>query len=95
MLGYLITKDEDNYTDYHKAVKTLIERQIQTVDDREYTPEEIGNAIDAIKCKNAPGEDEITGDIFQRAYKQFPHLINTYSAGVGHGTVFGIFEKLN
>jgi hypothetical protein len=40
-------------------------------------PEEIGNAIDAIYCKKAPGEDGITSDIFQCAYKQFPNLINT------------------
>jgi ribonuclease HI len=78
MLDYLITKDvEDNDTDYHKEVRTLAEQPIQTEDDREYTPEEIGEAIGAIKCKKAPGEDGITGDIFQRAYKQFPHLINT------------------
>jgi hypothetical protein len=33
--------------------------------------------IDALKCKKAPGDDGITSDIFQRAYKQFPNLINT------------------
>jgi len=37
----------------------------------------MGNAIDAIHCRKAPGEDGITSDIFQRAYKQFPNLINT------------------
>jgi hypothetical protein len=78
VLGYLITKDEeDNDSDYNKTIRTLTERPIQTADDREYTPEEIGNAIDAINCKNAPGEDWITSDIFQHAYKQFPNLINT------------------
>jgi hypothetical protein len=51
MLDYLITKDEeDNDSDYHKTIRTLTELHIQTADDREYTDEEIGNAIDAIKC---------------------------------------------
>jgi hypothetical protein len=43
----------------------------------EYTPEEIGNAIDAINRKKAPGENGISSDIFQRAYKQFPKLKHT------------------
>jgi len=78
MLDYLITKDEeDNDLDYHKTIRILTERPIQTADDREYTPEEIWNAIDAINCEKASGEDGITSDIFQRAYKQFPTFINT------------------
>jgi len=30
-----------------------------------------------LTVKKTPGEDGIIGDIFQRAYKQFPKLINT------------------
>ena len=80
ILDYLITKDEeDSDSDYHKTIRILTELPIQTADDREYTPEEIGNAIGAINCKKAPGENRITSDIrvFQRAYKQIPNLINT------------------
>jgi hypothetical protein len=78
MLDYLFTKDEENNdSDYHKTIRTLTELPIQTADDREYTPEEIGNAVDAINSKKAPGDDGITSDIFQRAYIQFPNLINT------------------
>ena len=55
MLDYLITKDEgDSDSDYYKTIGTLTERPIQTADDRHYTPEEIGNAIDAINCKKSP-----------------------------------------
>jgi hypothetical protein len=78
MLEYLITKDEDdNDSHYHKIIRTLTERPIQTADDRQYTPEEIGNTIDAINCKKAPGEDGITTEIVQLAYIQFPNFINT------------------
>ena len=49
----------------------------QTADNREFTRDEIGNAIYAINCKKAPRKDGITCDIFQHAYKQFPNLVNT------------------
>ena len=78
MLEYLISKDEeDNNSDYHNTIRTLTETPIQTADDREYTLEEIGMAIEAINSKKAPGENGITSDIFQHSYKQFPNLINT------------------
>jgi hypothetical protein len=40
-------------------------------------PEEIRTAIEAVNNKKAPGEDGMTSGIFQRAYKQFPNVINT------------------
>jgi len=56
ILDYLNTKDEvDKDSDYHKTIRTLTEQPIHTADDREFTPDEIGNAIDAINCKKAPG----------------------------------------
>ena len=77
ILDYLNTKDKvDKDSEYHKTIRTLLEQPIQTADDIEFTPNEIGNAIDAPNCKKAPGEDGITGDIFQRAYKQFPKFID-------------------
>ena len=78
MLDYLIPKDdEDNESDYDNTIKTQTERPIQTADDREYSPEEIRTAIEAINSKKAPGEDGITSEILQRAYKQFPNFIYT------------------
>jgi type II secretory pathway component PulJ len=75
---YLISKDkEDNNSDYHNTIRTLTETPIQTANGREYTPEEMWMAIEAINSKKAPGEDRITSDIFQHSYKQFPNLINT------------------
>ena len=56
MLALIAKDEEDSDSDYHKTIRTLTERPIQTADDREYTPEEIGNAIHAINCKKAPRE---------------------------------------
>jgi hypothetical protein len=33
--------------------------------------------VDDLKHKKAPGEDGITGELYQRVYKQFPTLIYT------------------
>jgi hypothetical protein len=77
ILDYLNTKDEvDNDSDYHKTIRTLTEQPIETADNREFTPNKIANAIDAINCKKHQLK---TGSLvtFQRAYKQFPDLINT------------------
>jgi hypothetical protein len=53
-LDYLIPKDdEDNDSDYQKTIRTQIGKPIQTADDREYTPEEIGLAIEAINRKKS------------------------------------------
>jgi len=40
----------------------------------ETAPAKVKNAIDDLKNKKVPGEDGITGDIYQRVYKQFPTL---------------------
>jgi hypothetical protein len=78
MLDYLIAKDdEDKDSDYHNTIRAQIEIPIQTADDREYTPEETRTAIEILKSKKAPGEDGITSEILQRAYKQFPSFIHT------------------
>ena len=44
---------------------------------REFSPEEIRMAIEAINSKKEPGEHGIASEILQPAYKQFPKLIYT------------------
>jgi len=86
----------DNDSDYHKTMRTLTGQPIQTADDREFTPDEIGNAIDAINCKTAPGKDGIACDIFQRAYKQFSNLINTlYNECLRQGCFLKRWKRVN
>jgi hypothetical protein len=78
MIEYLIPKDEQtDDTDYHKKNRAQSKEPILTADDRDCTPAEVKNAINELKHKKAPGEDGITADIYQRAYKQFPIFICT------------------
>jgi len=41
----------DKDSDCHKTIRTLTEQPIRTADEREFTPDEIGNAINVINCK--------------------------------------------
>jgi len=77
LIDHLTPSDEQSDdTDYHKRIRTLTTEPIQTADDRNYTPAEVKNAIDDLN-KKAPGENGITGEIYQRVYKQFPSFIYT------------------
>ena len=76
MSDYLIpTDDQLDDTDYHKGIRAQSKEPILTADDREYTRTEVKNAIYDLKQNKTPGEDGITGDIYQRVYKQFPTLV--------------------
>ena len=78
MSDYLIPADDQlDDTDYHKGIRAQSKVPILTADDTEYTPTEIKNAIYDLKHNKVPGEDGITGDIYQRVYTQFPTLIYT------------------
>jgi hypothetical protein len=49
-----------------------------------------------LTAKNTPGEDRITIDIFQRAYKQFPNLINTlYDECLRQGSLPKRWKRVN
>jgi hypothetical protein len=78
MIDHPIPNDKQtDDTDYHKRNRTLSTEPILTADNRDYTPTEVKNAIDDLNHKKAPGEDGITGEIYQRVYKQFPSFIYT------------------
>jgi len=73
-----IPKDDDtDDTDYHKQIRAQAKEQVQIVEDREYTEEEVKNAIEELKPKKSPGEDDITAEMYQRVYEQFPITIYT------------------
>ena len=78
MVEQPIPKDDDtDDTDYHKQTRAQAKEQTRTVENREYTKEEVKNAIEELNPKKSPGEDDITADIYQRVYKQFPITIYT------------------
>jgi uncharacterized protein YktA (UPF0223 family) len=48
---------------------------METEDDREFTTEEIRQAIKCIDHKKAPGEDGITSKIIMWTFERFPRLV--------------------
>ena len=54
MADYLIPKDEaTDDTEHHKKIGLQAKEKIQTTEDREYTTEEIKNAIEELKPKKS------------------------------------------
>jgi len=71
-------KLDDN--DYHKSVRALTKQPVNTEDDREFTVEEVGNAIASMNNK-APGNDGITGYTYKQAFKTVPKFITALYNG--------------
>ena len=73
ILEHLIPKDEEaGESDYHKSIRTLIEEDVKTEDDRNFTAEEIKQTIKSIDRKKAPGSDSITSKILLWTLERFP-----------------------
>jgi hypothetical protein len=77
---HLIPKDEAEETDHHKRIRTLIEEPVKTVDDRDFTAEEIKQTMKSIDYKNAPG-DGITSKILLWNFERLPRLMTTLYNG--------------
>ena len=76
MLEYFAPEDnelEDN--NHHKQVRELTDQQPNTLDDREFTREEIRRVIDGMNNKKAPEDDDITAEIYKGTFKLFPKSI--------------------
>jgi hypothetical protein len=81
---------EDNQhddSDLHKQARTLSTELIYTEDDKEFTVQEIRNAVASLGAKKAPGVDSITGEIYKDAFKLFLNYITTlYNGCLRQGT---------
>ena len=74
MLEYFTPEDkEDDDTD-NKLARIQYQEPVDTADDKEFTLEEIRNAIESMGNKNAPG-DGITGEIYKSSFEIFPNYI--------------------
>jgi hypothetical protein len=68
-------------SDYHKHIRALTKQPANTADDREFTIEEISNIIASTNNKKVPGEDGITGAIYNCAFKTVPTFITAIYNG--------------
>jgi len=61
---------------------------VDTADDKDFTLEEIRNAVESMGNKKAPGEDEITGEIYKSTFESFPSYITALYNGCLRRGVF-------
>jgi hypothetical protein len=52
---------------YHKQVRAITTRPINTPDDNEFTSQEIRKVIEGMDNKKAPGEDGIMAEIYKQS----------------------------
>jgi hypothetical protein len=73
MMEQLIPEDNiQDDTDYHRAIRRIVQQPIDTPDDNEFTQDEVRLVIEGFKPRKAPGPDGITSGIQQLVYKGIP-----------------------
>ena len=63
------TQHDDS--DLHKQARTLSMEPMYTEDDKDFTVQEIRNAVASLGDKKAPGVDGITGEIFSKKHSNY------------------------
>jgi hypothetical protein len=81
MLDYFTPEDkETDDTDYHKLVRTQTQDPAETADDKDFTRQEIRNAVESMGNKKAP-EDCITSEIYKISFENFPTYVTAMYNG--------------
>ena len=79
---YFVPDDnQKDDSDFHKQARSSSQDPIDTGDDKEFTVEEIRNAVASMGDKKAPGEDGITGEIYKSTFKILPNYITALYNG--------------
>jgi len=76
MLEYFTPEDKEaDDTDNHKLARLQFQELLDTVDDKEFTVEEIRDEIESMGNKKASAEDGINGEIYKSTFEIFPNYI--------------------
>jgi hypothetical protein len=82
MLEYFVPDDnQKDDSHFHKQARILSQDPTDTGDDKEFTVEEIRNAVASMGDKKAPGEDEINGEIYKSTFENLPNYITALYNG--------------
>ena len=75
---HLIPEDNpQDDTDYHKSIRRLTEQPIETIDDRDFSQDEVRKIIEGFNPKKAPGPNGITSDILTLVFKSVPKTVTS------------------
>ena len=75
---------EDNHnddSDIHKQARILSQEPVDMEDDKDFTAEEIRNAVASMGHKKVPREDGITGEIYKCTFEFLPNYITALYNG--------------
>ena len=67
----------DSY--YHKQIRLSADAPINTLDDKEFTHQEISSILEETNLKKLPGDDGITSAIFLRVFNQLPKCVTQFT----------------
>jgi hypothetical protein len=87
---------EDNHiddSDVHKLARILSEELVDADDDKDFTVDEIRNAVASMGYKKAPGEDDLTGEIYKCTFEILPTYITALYNGCLRRGVFPVRWK--
>ena len=81
------------YDNDNKQVRAQSQKTVNSPNNREFTMEEIRNAVESMDKKNAPDEDGITGEIYEETSETFPRFITAMYNGCLKSAFFQKVEK--
>jgi hypothetical protein len=69
---FILEDNESNDSAHHKLIRQLAAESLDTLDDEEFTKEEIQAVLERFDPGKAPGEDRLNRDILLKIFKSFP-----------------------
>ena len=76
MAEQLIPEDNpQDDKDHHKNIRRLTEQPIETIDDRNFSRDQVRQIIEGFHPRKAPGQDGITSDILTLVFKGIPKTV--------------------
>jgi hypothetical protein len=88
MLEHFTPEDNQNdFSEHHKQARTQSQEPTDMADDKDFTVEEIKNAVASMGNKKAPGEDGITSEIYKSTIEILSRYITAiYNCCLKRGT---------
>jgi len=78
-------QDDDNAI--HKQIRAITQETIETADDKEFSEQEVKNAVASMGGKKAPGEDGIPNEVYKKLVEILPRYITAiYNECLTKGT---------
>jgi hypothetical protein len=94
MLEYFVPKDKDNDdTDFHTQARTQSQEPMDTAYNKDFTIEEIRNAVESMGNKKAPREDRIMCKIYKSTFEIFPSYITAFYNGCLRRGIFPRWKR--